>query len=119
MKFGVPTFYALEKGLKSKSKSVSRDCLVFATWLGYEVTKGTDDLRYAACEILLSTIEQYVHPGMELEERLLACLCIYYYTSGRGNGSFHNFDQVQHVVCGYIYKYKRGKKVSNSEISDI
>nr|GMD29913.1 putative E3 ubiquitin-protein ligase LIN-1 isoform X1 [Ipomoea batatas] len=93
LKFGVPVFHALEKGLKSKSKSISRDCLVIATWLGSEVTKGTDDLRYAACEILLSTIEQYVHPGLELEERLLACLCIYYYTSGRGMKKLVNFSE--------------------------
>lgn len=35
--------------------------------------------------ILINTIEQYVHPGFDLEERLLACLCIYNYTSGSGN----------------------------------
>ncbi|XP_019158992.1 PREDICTED: putative E3 ubiquitin-protein ligase LIN-1 isoform X2 [Ipomoea nil] len=44
LKFGVPVFHALEKGLKSKSKSISRDCLVIATWLGSEVTKGMKKL---------------------------------------------------------------------------
>ncbi|KAJ0582066.1 hypothetical protein HanRHA438_Chr04g0190851 [Helianthus annuus] len=44
---------------------------------------------FLACDILLSTIEQYMHPGsgMELEERLLACLCMYNYTFGRETNS--------------------------------
>ncbi|KAK2970821.1 hypothetical protein RJ640_014809, partial [Escallonia rubra] len=84
MKMGAPVFRALEKGLKSKSKRVSRDCLTAIAWLGCEIVKTQDDLRYSACEILLSTIEQFVHPGLELEERLLACLCIYNYASGKG-----------------------------------
>ncbi|KVH91984.1 Armadillo-type fold, partial [Cynara cardunculus var. scolymus] len=81
-KGGSPVFYALEKGLKSKNKRVSRDCLTVIAWIGCEIVKGPDDLRCLACDILLSTIEQYVHPGKELEERLLACLCIYNYTFG-------------------------------------
>lgn len=84
LKFGSPLFHALEKGLKSNSRSTSRDCLAATAWIGSEIMKAPDDLRYAACEILLSRIEQFVHPGLELEERLLGCLCIYYYTSGRG-----------------------------------
>ncbi|PWA47331.1 transducin/WD40 repeat-like superfamily protein [Artemisia annua] len=83
IKLGDPVFYALEKGLKSKNKRVSRYCLTTIAWIGCEIVKGSDNLRCLACDILLSTIEQYVHPGMELEERLLACLCIYNYTFGR------------------------------------
>lgn len=77
-------FSALDKGLKSKLKRVSRDCLVATAWLGCELVKGPEQLRHDACEILLHTIQQYMHPGLELEERLLACLCIFNYTSGRG-----------------------------------
>lgn len=84
IKFGNPVFQALEKGLKSRTKRVARECLTTIAWLGCEIVKSQDDLRYSACEILLGTIEQYVHPGLELEERLLACLCIYNYASGRG-----------------------------------
>ncbi|CAN4106227.1 unnamed protein product [Withania somnifera] len=93
LKFGIPLFHALEKGLKSKSRSTSRDCLAATAWLGSEVTKAPDDLRYAACEILLGRIEQFVHPGLELEERLLGCLCIYYYTSGRGMKKLVTFSE--------------------------
>lgn len=82
---GTGVFHSLDKGLKSKSKRVSRDCLVATAWLGCELVKGSDDMRHSACEIILHTVEQFVHPGFELEERLLACLCIYNYTSGRGN----------------------------------
>ncbi|XP_073028336.1 putative E3 ubiquitin-protein ligase LIN [Primulina eburnea] len=81
---GSPVFQALEKGLKSKLKRVSRDCLTAIAWLGCELVKGPDELRNSACEIILHAVEQYVHPGLDLEERLLACLCIYNYTSGRG-----------------------------------
>ncbi|CAK9138979.1 unnamed protein product [Ilex paraguariensis] len=93
MKFGNPLFRALEIGLKSQSKRVSRDCLTAIAWLGCEIVKSSDDLRYSACEILLSTIEQYVHPGVELEERLLACLCIYNYTCGRGMKKLIHFSE--------------------------
>ncbi|XP_060197763.1 putative E3 ubiquitin-protein ligase LIN-1 [Lycium barbarum] len=93
LKFGSPLFHAIEKGLKSKSRSTSRDCLAITAWLGSEIMKAPDDLRYAACEILLSRIEQFVHPGLELEERLLGCLCIYYYTSGRGMKKLVNFSE--------------------------
>ncbi|KAJ0802953.1 putative [Myosin heavy-chain] kinase transcription factor WD40-like family [Helianthus annuus] len=84
IKLGNPVFYALKDGLKCKNKRISRDCLTTIAWIGCEIVKGPDDLRCLACDILLSTIEQYVHPGMELEERLLACLCMYNYTFGRG-----------------------------------
>ncbi|KAL7596995.1 hypothetical protein Lser_V15G30708 [Lactuca serriola] len=93
IKLGNPVFYALEKGLKSKNKRVSRDCLTTIAWIGCEIVKGHDDLRGLACDILLSTIEQYVHPGMELEERLLACLCIYNYTFGRGMQKLTQFSE--------------------------
>lgn len=82
---GKPVFYALERGLRSKAKRVSRDSLTAAAWIGFEISKFPNSLRYSACEILLNGIEQFLHPGLELEERLLACLCIYNYASGRGN----------------------------------
>lgn len=81
---GDSIFHALERGLRSKIKKLSRDCLVAIAWLGCHISKSPDNLRYSACEILLSGVEQFLHPGMELEERLLACLCIYNYTSGKG-----------------------------------
>ncbi|KAJ0602906.1 putative [Myosin heavy-chain] kinase transcription factor WD40-like family [Helianthus annuus] len=84
IKLGNPVFYALKDGLKCKNKRISRDCLTTIAWIGCEIVKGPDDLRCLACDILLSTVEQYVHPGMEVEERLLACLCMYNYTFGRG-----------------------------------
>lgn len=93
LNFGTSVFHALEKGIKSKSKRVSRDCLTTIAWLGSEVVKCPKELRNAACEILLNTIEQYVHPGFDLEERLLACLCIYNYTSGRGMKKIINLSE--------------------------
>ncbi|KAL9161312.1 hypothetical protein ABFS82_07G013400 [Erythranthe guttata] len=84
LQIGEPVFRALEKGLNCKSKRVSRDCLIAISWLGCEIVKSSDEVRNSACEIVLHSIEQFVHPGFELEERLLACLCIYNYTSGRG-----------------------------------
>nr|GEX76294.1 hypothetical protein [Tanacetum cinerariifolium] len=47
------------QGLKSKNKRVSRYCLTTIAWIGCEIVKGPDDLRCLACDILLSTIEQY------------------------------------------------------------
>lgn len=88
MSIGDSIFYALVKGLKSKIKRLSRDCLVAIAWLGCQISKCPDTIRYSACEILISEIEQFLHPGMEIEERLLACMCIYSYTSGKGNNSF-------------------------------
>lgn len=81
---GEPVFRALEKGLKSDIKKVSRDCLTTIAWLGCEIAKSPNSIRCSACEILLSGIELFLHPGVELEERLLACLCIFNYTSGKG-----------------------------------
>ncbi|KAK4425868.1 putative E3 ubiquitin-protein ligase LIN [Sesamum alatum] len=90
---GTSVFHALDKGLNSKLKRVSRDCLVATAWLGCELVKGPDELRHAACEIILHSIEQFLHPGLELEERLLACLCIYNYTSGRGMKKIINLSE--------------------------
>ncbi|KZV42141.1 hypothetical protein F511_28817 [Dorcoceras hygrometricum] len=90
---GAPVFQALKKGVKSNLKRVSRDCLTAISWLGCELVKGPDELRNSACEIILHTVEQYVHPGLELEERLLACLCIYNYTSGRGMNKIINLSE--------------------------
>lgn len=85
IKFGNLVFHALEEGLKSKIKRISCDCLTAIALLGREIAKCPDSVRYPACEILLSGIEQFLHPGFELEERLLACYCIYNYTSHIGN----------------------------------
>ncbi|CAI9118834.1 OLC1v1020461C1 [Oldenlandia corymbosa var. corymbosa] len=93
MKFGIPVFHDLVKGLNNKSKRISRDCLTTIAWIGCEVAKSSESLRYGACEILLSSIEQYVHPGIDLEERLLACLCIYNYTLGRGMKKLIHFSE--------------------------
>ena len=87
---GNPIFHALEKGLKSKIRRVSTACLTAIAWLGCEITKCPNSIRYSACEILLSEIEQFLHPGSELEDRLLACLCIYNYASNKGNAFYIN-----------------------------
>ncbi|KAK4265773.1 hypothetical protein QN277_026785 [Acacia crassicarpa] len=86
-------FHALEKGLKSKTKRLSRDCLVAIAWLGCQISKSPESIRYSACEILLSEIEHFLHPGMEMEERLLACLCIFNYTSGKGMQKLIHFSE--------------------------
>ncbi|KAA8527444.1 hypothetical protein F0562_034841 [Nyssa sinensis] len=93
IKIGNPVFHALEKGLKSKTKRVSRDCLTSISWLGYEIAMNSNNSRNSACEILLSTVEQFLHPGFELQERLLACLCIYNYASGKGMQKLVNFSE--------------------------
>ena len=87
---GNPIFHALEKGLKSKIRRVSTACLTAIAWLGCEITKCPNSIRYSACEILLNETEQFLHPGSELEGRLLACLCIYNYASGKGNAFYVN-----------------------------
>lgn len=83
--FGKPAFIALREGLKSQIKRVARESLTTIAWLGYEISKSSNSLRYSACEILLGEVEKFLHPGMDLEERFLACLCIYNYASGKGN----------------------------------
>ncbi|KAI5581095.1 hypothetical protein BDE02_08G198200 [Populus trichocarpa] len=90
---GKPVFHALEKGLRSKAKRVSRDSLTAIAWIGFEIARCPTSLRYSACEILLGGIEQFLHPGLELEERLLACLCIYNYASGRGMQKLIHFSE--------------------------
>ncbi|TVU19025.1 hypothetical protein EJB05_35150, partial [Eragrostis curvula] len=85
IKIGAPVISALAKGMQSKVKGTSHDCLVFAAWLGSELAAlGEDVIRYSACEILLRDIARHLHPGYELEERVLACMCLYNYTSGKG-----------------------------------
>ncbi|VAH18470.1 unnamed protein product [Triticum turgidum subsp. durum] len=82
---GVPFISALAKGLQSKVKGTSHDCLVCAAWLASELASlGENDIRYYACEILLLDIVHHLHPGCELDERVLACMCVYNYTSGKG-----------------------------------
>ncbi|KAK6930177.1 hypothetical protein RJ641_004271 [Dillenia turbinata] len=93
IQMGRPVFQALETGLKSNRKRVSRDCLTAIAWIGCGMATSPIDLRYSACEILLSGIEQFLHPGSELEERLLACLCIYNYTSGKGMQKLIQFSE--------------------------
>lgn len=66
-------------------RRVSRDCLTAIAWLGFEIAKSPESIKFSACEILLSGVEQFLHPGMELEERVLACLCTYNYASGKGS----------------------------------
>ncbi|KAL5701287.1 hypothetical protein ACHQM5_026638 [Ranunculus cassubicifolius] len=91
---GNPVFHALEKGLQSKTRSVSRDSLITIAWLGCEMAKiSPPDLRYSASEILLSGIEQFLHPGLDLEERLLACLSVYNYASGKGMQKLIHFSE--------------------------
>ncbi|MFS7931944.1 hypothetical protein Hanom_Chr04g00361931 [Helianthus anomalus] len=52
------------------------------------VSSGPNSVNPNATDVSMDgTIEQYVHPGMELEERLLACLCMYNYTFGRETNS--------------------------------
>ncbi|KAG9453685.1 hypothetical protein H6P81_006589 [Aristolochia fimbriata] len=71
-------------GLPSKM-SVSRDCLIDIAWLGCRIeASGSAKLTHSASETLLSCIEQFLDLGLELEERLLACMCMHKYTSARG-----------------------------------
>ncbi|XP_022760584.1 putative E3 ubiquitin-protein ligase LIN-1 isoform X2 [Durio zibethinus] len=91
--FGKPAFVALQKGLKSEIKTVARDSLTTIAWLGCEISKSPNSLRYSACEILLGEVEKFLHPGVDLEERLLACLCIYNYASGKGMKKLIHFSE--------------------------
>ncbi|XP_027359906.1 putative E3 ubiquitin-protein ligase LIN-1 isoform X1 [Abrus precatorius] len=90
---GDSVFHALERGLRSKMKMVSRDCLVTISWLGCQVSKNPDSLSYSASESILSGVEQFLHPGVELEERLLACLCMFNYASGKGKQKLMHFSE--------------------------
>ncbi|XP_038980484.1 putative E3 ubiquitin-protein ligase LIN-1 isoform X2 [Phoenix dactylifera] len=94
IKFGCSIFNALARGVQSKIKSVSHGCLICIAWLGSEMAvMGPSSLRYYACEILLSEIAHFLHPGSELDERILACLCVYNYTSGKGKQKLMNFSE--------------------------
>ncbi|KAA3456214.1 WD40 domain-containing protein [Gossypium australe] len=91
--FGKSAFVALRKGLKSQIKRVARESLTTIAWLGCEISKSSNSLRYSACEILLGEVEKFLHPGMDLEERLLGCLCIYNYASGKGMKKLIHFSE--------------------------
>jgi hypothetical protein len=85
IKIGVPFISALAKGMQSKVKGTSQDCLICSAWLGSELAAlGENAIRYSACEILLHDIASHLHSGNELDERVLACMCLYNYTSGKG-----------------------------------
>ncbi|KAJ1262561.1 hypothetical protein BS78_09G118200 [Paspalum vaginatum] len=85
IKKGVPFISALAKGMQSKVKGTSHDCLVCTAWLGSELAAlGENAIRYSACEKLLDDIASHLHPGFELDERVLACMSLYNYTSGKG-----------------------------------
>ncbi|XP_010547024.1 PREDICTED: putative E3 ubiquitin-protein ligase LIN-1 isoform X3 [Tarenaya hassleriana] len=90
---GKPAFHAIQEGLKSKNKRVSKACLISNAWLSIEIAKGPDSNKNSAREILLDEVAQHLHPGLELEERLLACLCIYNYSSGKGIHKLINFSE--------------------------
>ncbi|CAD5322314.1 unnamed protein product [Arabidopsis thaliana] len=90
---GKATFCGLQEGLKSKNKSVSKACLIAIAWLSIEISKGPNSLKYSACEVLLDEVAQFLHPGLELEERLLACICIYNFSSGKGIHKLVNFSE--------------------------
>ncbi|KAK8928625.1 Alpha,alpha-trehalose-phosphate synthase [UDP-forming] 6 [Platanthera zijinensis] len=94
MRFGRCIFSALAKGIRSERQSVQRDCLVTTAWLGAEMAAiGSGSLRYSACEILLDEVAAFLHPGTQLDERVLACLSVYNYTSGRGKMKLLNFSE--------------------------
>ncbi|XP_058000933.1 putative E3 ubiquitin-protein ligase LIN-1 isoform X2 [Hevea brasiliensis] len=90
---GRPVFQALDTGIRSKIRKVSRNSLTAIAWIGCEISKYPNSLRNSACEILLNGIEQFLHPGAAFEERLLACLCIYNYTSGKGMQKLIHFSE--------------------------
>ncbi|KAL0699363.1 hypothetical protein Bca4012_055485 [Brassica carinata] len=90
---GKATFCGLQEGLESKNKSVAKACLVAIAWLSIEISKGPNSLKYSACEVLLEEIAQFLHPGLGLEVRLLACICIYNFSSGKGIHKLINFSE--------------------------
>lgn len=94
IKSGAPVFSSLGKGIGSKARTVQHECLIAIAWLGSEMAQiGRNNLRYSACEILLNEVAAFLHPGLDLEERILACLCIYNYTSGKGKQKLLNFSE--------------------------
>ncbi|KAK1293369.1 putative E3 ubiquitin-protein ligase LIN-1 [Acorus calamus] len=94
IKTGNSIFNALEKGLQSKTIGVARDCLITIAWIGCEVAvMGPCNLRSYACEALLKGASHFLHPGIELDERLLACMSVYNYVSGKGMQRLMNFSE--------------------------
>ncbi|XP_078439665.1 transducin/WD40 repeat-like superfamily protein isoform X2 [Wolffia australiana] len=83
---GSCVFKALAKGIQSKTRSVSRDCLVTITCLGFEMASAglRSNPRPSAGDALLHGVLKFLHPGWELDERVLACQCVYNYASGKG-----------------------------------
>lgn len=85
LKMGETVFQALERGLESKTRSVSRDCLVAIAWIGCEVAEmNKTSFRCTTTDTLLNLLVRFLRPSLDLEERLLACMCLYNYTLGRG-----------------------------------
>ncbi|CAN1129772.1 Putative E3 ubiquitin-protein ligase LIN-1, partial [Linum perenne] len=90
---GKPVFQALARGLRSKTRKVRLNSLTAIAWIGCEIGKYPNSTRHSACEILLSELEHFLHPGLDLEERFLACMCIYNYASGKGMQKLINFSE--------------------------
>ena len=105
IKSGDSVFSSLGKGIQSKTRSVQHECLIAIAWLGSEMAViGRSNLRYSACEILLNEVAAFLHPGLELEERVLACLCVYNYTSGKGNA-----DSLKDCHAVYFFFWVRNR----------
>uniref|UniRef100_A0A7N0T2H4 E3 ubiquitin-protein ligase LIN-1 n=1 Tax=Kalanchoe fedtschenkoi TaxID=63787 RepID=A0A7N0T2H4_KALFE len=92
MKVGNSILKVLEKGLKSSIKKVSKDCLTTVAWIGCEIAKHPN-IRLADNAILLTGVEKFLHPGFDLDERLLACLSIYKYASVKGMQKVIHFNE--------------------------
>ncbi|CAN0855756.1 Putative E3 ubiquitin-protein ligase LIN-1 [Linum grandiflorum] len=93
MEMGKPVFQALAGGLRSKIRRVRLNSLTAIAWIGCEIGKYPNSIRHSACDILLSGLEHSLHPGLELEERFLACMSIYNYASGKGMQKLINFSE--------------------------
>ncbi|KAF3784078.1 putative E3 ubiquitin-protein ligase LIN-1 [Nymphaea thermarum] len=90
---GNPLFHALGKGLQSKSLRVSRDCLIAVARMGYEFASLGNSLQDSACDTILAGIARFLHPGSELEDRLLACLFLFNYASSQGMQKLVNISE--------------------------
>ncbi|KAI0493831.1 hypothetical protein KFK09_023956 [Dendrobium nobile] len=94
IKSGRSVFYAVAKGIHSERQSVQRDCLITTAWLGSEMALiRSRSLKHSACEILLDEIAAFLHPGTQLDERVLACFSVYNYTFGKGKEKLLNFSE--------------------------
>ncbi|MQM11028.1 hypothetical protein Taro_043929, partial [Colocasia esculenta] len=94
IKFGSSVFSVLARGIQSKTRSVSRDCLIASAWLGSEMAiMGPSNLKNSACEFVLGGVANFLHPGWELDERLLACQCVYNYACGKGMQKVMKFSE--------------------------